>query len=57
MQSFAKRIRACRGYRFFVSTKELGVWGLAPENNSNTKTNFDKVKNFLVYYDIFNKHN
>ena len=33
MQSFAKRIRACRGYRFFVPTplalpavaKELGV--------------------------------
>ena len=35
-----------QSFWFFVSTKELGVRGLAPENNNNIKTNFDKLKNF-----------
>ena len=43
-----------QSFWFFVSiplalptvAKELGVRGLAPENNNNIKTNFDKVKNF-----------
>ena len=31
---------------FALVTKRTGGWGLVPENNSNIKTNFDKLKNF-----------
>ena len=43
MQSFAKRIRACRGYSFFGSPKEVGVGGKAPDIKTKYNFNFDKI--------------
>ena len=60
MQSFAKRIRACRGYRFFYTNtystsfgrKRTGVWhdcvlrSKAPNIKTKHKFIFDKIQLF-----------